>query len=120
MPKKIVFLGTGGTIAGLTKSDPLNRDGSNHGTLPENLLSRIFASKVGDVFTSKSGDGTWLIRLAAIKPANLEGADLSQVKTALRQSLGLELLEQHGLELRKIYGVTLNEKWLSASTPAAE
>ncbi len=113
-------LNTGGTVAGLTKSDPLNRDGSNHGTLPENLLSRIFASKVGDVFTSKSADGTWLIRLAAIKPAALEGADLSQVKTALRQSLGLELIEQHGLELRKIYGVTLNEKWLAAATTAGE
>ena len=113
-------LQSGGTIAGLVKSEPLKRDGSNHGTLPESVLSRVFSSKIGDVFTNKTGEGTWVIKLADIQPATLEGADLTQIKADLRKSLGLEILEQHGHVLRDVYGVTLNERWLNQSAPAAE
>lgn len=111
-------LTAGDRVGGRSATADLKRDGSNRGNIPENLISRIFSSKAGDVFTSRANDGTWLVRVSAITPATLAGADLASIKTDLRKSLGLELLEQHGLQLRGEYGVTLNERWLAQGTTA--
>jgi len=113
-------LRNGETLRGLARSEPLARDGSNIGKLPQTALSHIFASKEGDVLTAGTDESVWVIRVSAITPAVVEGADLSATRTALHEQMGNDLLEQFATDLRGNYGVELNDAWLKQSTTEAQ
>lgn len=103
---------------GMTRSEPLVRDGSNRGTLPQTALSHIFDSKAGDVLTAASDNSVWVIKVAAVNPAPVEGADMSAARTALKEDMSNDILEQFATALRTSYGVELNETWLQESAEA--
>lgn len=102
----------GETIRGMARSQPLDRDGSNRDKLPQPAIGHIFTSKVGDVLTAEADDGVWIIKVAEIKAAGLEGVDLASTRSELKEQMSNDLLEQFGNALRSSYGVTLNDAWL--------
>lgn len=108
----------GESLRSMASSQPLKRDGSNRDKLPEASINHIFASKVGDVLTAEANDGVWIIKLTAIKPAQMERADLAPVRTELKQQMANDILQQFGNALRSSYGVTLNDAWLQQTADA--
>jgi len=105
-------LGKGESVSGLERTTAIGRDGADRGQLDQTAVAGIFATKPGEVLTSKTQEGTWVIRVAEIKPAALEGVDLAPVRDSLKEQMANDLLEQYGAALRTGYGVTLNEAWL--------
>lgn len=108
-------LRNGEILRGLTRSEPLLRDGSNLGSLPQTALSHIFASKAGDVLTAATDNGVWAIKVVSVNPALVEGADLSAIRTELKEQMSNDMLEQFATALRGSYGVEMNEAWLKQS-----
>ncbi len=96
---------------------PFGRSGDNAGGLDKGAVTALFGAKQGDVLTSKTAEGMWVLRVTAIQPAPLEGVDLTPVRTAMKEQLSNDLLEQFGAALRQSYGVTLNENWLRQADP---
>lgn len=108
-------LRNGEAVRGMTRGTPLERDGSNRDKLPQTAISHIFSAKVGDVLTAEANDGVWIIKLAAINPAMVDGVDLSATRAELKDQMANDILEQFGNALRSSYGVTINDKWLQQS-----
>lgn len=115
----VASLKAGAKTDGFKSVEGLTRDGEPKGDLPKAAVVRAFESKVGDVFAlpeaSESKTGTWVLKLAAIVPADQSKADLPALSRELKEQMANDLLDQFGLALRTSYGVTINDDWVNQS-----
>ncbi len=109
----------GTAVRGMARSQPLLRDGSNVDKLPQTALPHIFDSKVGDVLTAATDTSVWVIKVNAVNPAIVDGADLSAIRTELKEQMSNDMLEQFAGALRGSYGVELNDAWLQQSADSS-
>jgi peptidyl-prolyl cis-trans isomerase D len=84
------------------------------GGIPRELLSGLFAAKVGEVTMAQTSDGFAVARLAEIIPADVaaDAAGLARVKTEVEQSMQDDLEAQFAAALRARADVTINQSMM--------
>lgn len=99
---------------------PFGRADREAGGLDTGAITALFGAKPGEILTSKTPEGVWVLRLAEIQAAPLDGVDLAPLQADMKEQLSNDLLEQFGAALRQSYGVTLNESWLRQAETDAQ
>lgn len=89
----------------------VRRDGAaENGRAPSEVATQLFQSKVGDVGIAASPDGFHVVKLVSVVPADpAKDADgVDQLRTALNQQLGDDLVAELANALRARYSVTID------------
>ncbi|HEX2117088.1 MAG TPA: peptidyl-prolyl cis-trans isomerase, partial [Alphaproteobacteria bacterium] len=91
----------------------MRRDGSTqNGRAPSEVAAQLFAGKVGDVGIVSAPDGFYVVRLAAIEPADpaADAEGVQRLRTALGQQIGSDLVVELAAALRSRYTVTIDQR----------
>lgn len=99
---------------------PVRRDGSGEGQtrVPAEVAGQLFTLKQGEMASVVSRDGTYVVRLTEIRPADpaADPEGVARLRQELGQQIGGDLIREYASALRARYGVSTDPQAIERIT----
>ena len=103
-------------------TEPLLRDGSNAGELPNTLIGQVFAAQPGETVTAEGQDGVFIARVSEVVAPEPDETAINDILASSRNLAAADLLAQfvNGLEQQRSVDVDISviDRYYAASEAA--